>query len=146
MDWSEYFINIAEQIKFKSKDPSTKIGSVIADDDNTIISTGYNSFPRGLNDSVVERGERPEKYNWMVHAELNSILNAARTGVSVKGSTMYITSGLPCTECAKAIINAGIKKVYCKTVCTTQNKEKWEESQKRALIMLEECNVKVILY
>lgn len=146
MKWSEYFLGIAEQIKSKSKDESTQIGAVIVGKDHEILSTGYNSFPRGLDDNRPERQERPLKYFWMVHAEMNSILNAARIGVSVKDSVIYLTSGLPCAECSKGIINSGIKTVYCKKVCTTKNKEKWAESQAISLEMLKECGVEVIFY
>ena len=69
MNWTEYFINIAHQVKLKSKDQKTQIGVVIVGKDNEIVSTGYNSFPRGLNDEVQLRQERPEKYYWFEHAE-----------------------------------------------------------------------------
>ena len=65
MEWTEYFLNIAEQVKRKSKDQSTQIGAVIVGEDKEVLSTGYNSFPRGLDDSLPERQERPEKYFWM---------------------------------------------------------------------------------
>ncbi len=93
MDWTDYFINIAEQVKEKSKDINTKIGTVIVGKDKEILSTGYNSFPRGLNDELDERQERPEKYFWFEHSERNAIYNAARIGVSLKESTAYLTSG-----------------------------------------------------
>ena len=64
MNWDEYFINIAEQVKLKSKDINTQIGVVVVGKDNEIVSTGYNSFPRGINDDIDERQERPEKYFW----------------------------------------------------------------------------------
>jgi dCMP deaminase len=146
MNWTEYFLNIAEQVKLKSKDQSTQIGSVIVGMDNEVLSTGYNSFPRGMDDTLQERQERPEKYFWMEHSERNAIYNAARIGVSLKNSTIYITSGLPCSDCARGIVNSGIKKVYCKKVCTTKNREKWEESQNRTLQMFKECGVEVIYY
>lgn len=146
MDWIKYFLGIAEQIKLKSKDQSTQIGAVIVGKDNEVRSTGYNSFPRGLDDNKAERQERPEKYFWFEHAERNAIYNAARVGIPLDGSTIYLTSGLPCADCARAIINSGIKKVYCKSVCTTKNKEKWAESQDKALQMLKECGVEVIFY
>ena len=123
MNWTEYFLNIAEQVKLKSKDESTQIGAVIVGDDNEILSTGYNSFPRGLNDNKPERQEKPEKYFWFEHAERNAIYNAARVGTPLVNSTIYLTSGLPCCDCARGIINAGIKTVYCKIECTTKNKE-----------------------
>lgn len=146
MKWNEYFLNIAETVKLKSKDESTQIGAVIVGMDNEVLSTGYNSFPRGLDDNLQERQERPEKYFWMVHAELNAILNAARVGTKLKNSTIYITSGVPCVDCAKSIVNAGIKTVYCKRVCTTKNKEKWEDSQKRSVQLLNECGVEIVFY
>jgi dCMP deaminase len=146
MEWTDYFLNIAEQIKLKSKDPSTQIGAIIVGEDNEVISTGYNSFPRGLDDSVPERLISPLKYLYVEHAERNAIYNAARIGVSVKNSTIYLTSGIPCSDCARGIINSGIKTIYCKIICTTKNLEKWKESKKIALEMLMECGVEVIYY
>ena len=146
MNWTEYFLGIAEQVKLKSKDQSTQIGAVIVGEDNEVLSTGYNSFPRGMDDSKEERQERPEKYFWFEHAERNAIYNAARVGTPLKGSTIYLTSGLPCMDCARGIVNSGIKIVWCKTVCTTKNKEKWEESQSKSLQLLNECGVMVNFY
>jgi dCMP deaminase len=146
MNWTEYFLGIAEQVKLKSKDESTQIGAVIVGIDNEILSTGYNSFPRGMDDSKKERQERPEKYFWFEHAERNAIYNAARIGVSLKNSAIYLTSGLPCMDCARGIVNSGIKIVWCKKECTTKNKEKWEESQMKSLQLLNECGVQVFYY
>ena len=146
MNWTEYFLNIAEQVKLKSKDLSTQIGAVIVGIDNEVLSTGYNSFPRGLDDSLPERQERPEKYFWFEHAERNAIYNAARVGIPLKGSSIYLTSGLPCMDCARGIVNSGIKIVYCKQICTTKNKDKWDESQRKSLELLRECDVGVIFY
>ena len=146
MNWTEYFLGIAEQVKLNSKDLSTQIGAVIVGKDNEVLSTGYNSFPRGLDDSLQERQERPEKYFWFEHAERNAIYNAARVGTPLKGSVIYLTSGLPCMDCARGIVNSGITEVYCKSECTTKNKEKWEESQRKSLQLLYECGVKVVFY
>lgn len=146
MNWIEYFLNIAEQVKLKSKDESTQIGAVITGIDNEVLSTGYNSFPRGLDDTKKERQERPEKYFYMVHAEANAIYNAARIGVSLKNSTIYLTSGIPCSNCARAIINSGVKRVYCKEVCTTKNKDKWEKEQEITKIMFEETDIELFYY
>jgi dCMP deaminase len=146
MEWNEYFLGIAEQVKLKSKDKNTQIGAIIVGVDREILSTGYNSFPRGLDDMIEERQERPEKYYFMEHAERNAIYNAARVGTPIKDSSIYITSGVPCMDCARGIINSGIKKVYCKKVCTTTNKEMWDEHQKRSIDMLHECGVDVIFY
>jgi len=146
MNWTDYFLNIAEQVKLKSKDQSTQIGAVIVGVDNEVLSTGYNSFPRGMDDTIQERQERPEKYFWFEHAERNAIYNAARVGTALKGSTIYLTSGLPCMDCARGIVNSGIKIVWCKRICTTKNKEKWEESQLKSMKLLNECGVQVFFY
>ena len=113
MRWVEYFQNLAHQVKLKSKDERTQIGAVIVGEDKEIVSTGYNSFPRGIKDNVKERQERPEKYFWFEHAERNAIYNAARIGVSTKGCTMYLSCGIPCSDCARGIINAGITRIFC---------------------------------
>ena len=146
MEWNEYFITIAEQVKEKSKDINTKIGAVIVGKDKEILTTGYNSFPRGLNDELTERQERPEKYFWFEHAERNAIYNAARIGVSLKESTVYLTSGLPCMDCARGLIQSGVKKIVCKQNCTTKNNDKWLEQQERSLILFSECGVEVEFY
>jgi dCMP deaminase len=145
MNWDEYFINIAEQVKLKSKDKKTKIGVVIVGKDNEIVSTGYNSFARGINDDVEERQERPEKYFWFEHAERNAIYNAARIGVSTLGTTMYMTCGISCADCARAIINSGISKIVLREGKGATN-EKWQESAKRSMMMFAEAGVIVEYY
>ncbi len=91
----------------KSKDPRTKIGAVLVRD-NTVISEGYNGFPRYVLDLEERYLLRELKSNYVIHAENNSILNCARNGISTLGTTLY-TQGTPCKECAKSIIQAGIK-------------------------------------
>jgi len=146
MKWTEYFLNIAETVKEKSKDKRTKIGAVIVGKDNEIVSTGYNSFPRGINDDVEGRQVRPEKYYWFEHAERNAIYNAARIGVSLRDTTMYLTCGVPCSDCARGIISSGIKRIYCKTEDTTRNRQHWDEHAMRSRQMFEESGVEVIFY
>ena len=145
MKWVEYFYKIADQIKEKSKDKRTKIGAVIVGKDKEIVSTGYNSFPRGIEDNRKERQERPEKYYWFEHAERNAIYNAALIGVSTKGCTMYLTCGIPCADCARGIINAGISKVFIMKEGGAQSK-KWEESANRSREMFNEAGVKIEWY
>ena len=145
MSWVEYFLNIANQVKLKSKDRYTQIGVVLVGTDNEIVSTGYNSFPRGIDDNVEARQERPEKYFWFAHAELNSIVNAARIGVSTKDTTMYMTCGIPCCDCARAIINAGVSMIVCNSKDSAKG-ELWYQHKKRAIIMLEEAGVEVVEY
>lgn len=146
MNWIEYFLNIAEVAKSRSKDENTQIGAVIAGKGNEILSTGYNSFPRGINDKHSYRQDRPEKYFWFEHAERNAIYNAARIGVSLVDSSIYITSGVPCCDCARGIISSGITKVYCKKTDTTVNRSLWDEHAVRSLQMFKEAKVEVIYY
>jgi dCMP deaminase len=146
LQWHEYFRNIVHQIKTKSKDRNTQIGAIIVGADNEIVSTGYNSFPRGIDDTLDERQERPEKYYWFVHAEINSIINAARNGVSTKGCTMYMSCGLPCTDCMKSIINAGITTIVCEDNGMGAVGDIWKEHSIRSLQMLKEAGVKIKYY
>ena len=145
MRWVEYFQELAHTIKKKSKDKNTQIGVVIVGKDKEIISTGYNSFPRGINDGVLKRQERPEKYYWFEHAERNAIYNAARIGVSTKGSTMYLSCGVPCADCARAIINAGITRIFVERNDYTKGPH-WADSQERSWMMFDESGVKVCFY
>lgn len=139
-DWKKRMMDMAWHVSSWSKDSSTKVGCVITDKENTIKSLGYNGHPRGLNDEVAERNERPLKYLYVVHAEINAIANATRNGVSLKDSIMYCTF-FPCNECAKAIINSGIKTIV--TYEPDFSKGRWAESFRISLEMLEECGVKI---
>lgn len=146
MNWDDYFINIAKNISLRSKDENTKIGVVIVGKDRQIVSTGYNSFPRGINDGLPDRQSREggEKYYWFSHAETNAIINCALNGVSSKDCIMYMSCGLPCTDCCRNIINAGIKEIWCKEDNFTQ--ERWKTHGERSLQMFEEANVKINYY
>ena len=114
MNWSDYFFEICKSVSLKSKDPSYKVGCVIVGEDNEIKSTGFNGFPSGVQDSmefVPRRYERPEKYVWTEHAERNAIYLASRNGVSLKNCKIYV-NWMPCAECARAIIQSGIREVH----------------------------------
>ena len=145
MGWTDYFRSIAETVSRKSKDDRTQIGAVIVGKDKEIVSTGYNSFPRGINDFKKERQERPEKYFWFEHAERNAIYNAARIGVSTKGCTMYLTCGVPCADCARGIINAGIVRIFVARGGGAKS-QKWIDSAERSMEMFEEAGVSVQWY
>ena len=110
--WDDYFMGVSLLAADRSKDPSTQVGACIVSDDNRILSTGYNGFPQGCSDDDFpwNRDEAlgETKYNFVVHAELNAILNAG--GKSLVGSRIFV-SLFPCHECAKAIIQAGVKEV-----------------------------------
>ena len=111
ISWDEYFMGIAHLSAMRSKDPNTKVGACIVNSENKILSVGYNGFPIGLNDQKFpwnrEGGFKDTKYAYVVHAELNAILNS---NVSLKDAICYVTL-FPCNECAKAIIQSGIKKI-----------------------------------
>ena len=112
ISWDEYFMGIAILASKRSKDPNTQVGACIVSPDNIIISTGYNGMPKGCSDDEFpwdRTGEEIDtKYPFVVHAELNAILNA--NGRDLRGSRLYVAL-FPCNECAKAIIQCGIKEV-----------------------------------
>ena len=112
ISWDEYFMGLAHLSALRSKDPNTQVGACIVDQDHKVVSIGYNGMPRGCSDEDFpwdrEGGFLDTKYAYVVHAELNAILNFR--GGSLEGTTLYV-SLFPCNECAKAIIQAGIKTV-----------------------------------
>jgi dCMP deaminase len=110
MNWDEYFVEMLEVVKIKSKDPNTKVAAIIVGPNNEIRSTGYNGFPRGFNDTDNTKWVKPQKYYFVEHAERNSIYNAARVGTSTENCRIYV-SHFPCVDCARAIIQSGIKEV-----------------------------------
>ena len=112
ISWDEYFMGVALLAAQRSKDPNTQVGACIVDGENKILSTGYNGFPYGCSDDVFpwnrDEAEGETKYQFVVHAELNAILNASEK--NLHGSKVYVAL-FPCNECAKAIIQSGIKEV-----------------------------------
>ena len=150
LNWHSYFIDMIESVKKKSKDRQTQFGCIITGPGHEIRTTGYNSFPRGLDDSVQARYERPEKYFWMVHAEVNAIFNAARMGTTLDGCIAYI-DGLPCGNCAQGIIQVGIKEIVYNqprwvgymAVRDQIGQKTWTDDVKKAYDMLQECGVKI---
>lgn len=143
--WDELFMSMAFLVAMKSKDNNTHIGAVIVGPDNEVRSVGYNSFVRGINDDVSERQEKPEKYFWFEHAERNAIYNATLMGLSLKNCRMY-TNGIPCMDCARGVIQSGIKEVIVHKKWNDGNKLKWKESCAKARDMLIEANVKIRYY
>jgi len=112
LSWDEYFMGVSILSSLRSKDPSTQVGACIVDSDKKIVATGYNGAPRGINDKDFpwsREGDFLEtKYAYVCHAELNAVLNSTRD--NLKNCTMYVAL-FPCNECAKAIIQSGIKKI-----------------------------------
>ena len=136
ISWDEYFMGVAYLASMRSKDPSTTVGACIVNEDNKIISTGYNGSPTGYNDDTMpwerEGNFTNTKYAYVCHAELNAILNYKR---NLTGSKIYVYL-FPCNECAKAIIQAGIKEVIY--AC---DKYKDTDAVKASKKMFDECNV-----
>ena len=136
--WDKRFLNLAKEISTWSKDPSTQVGA-IAVKDRKVLAQGYNGFPRNMKDLEDRYNNREEKYTYIVHAEKNVIYNATYNGVSLKDSTMYVY-GLPvCSECAKGIIQTGVKRVVMLEMIVP---EKWRESFKNTKLMFDEAGVK----
>ena len=135
--WIKRYMQLADQVSVWSKDPSTKVGAVIVGENGQIVSQGYNGFPRGVVDSAERYNNRPLKYKFVVHAEMNAILNALYNGASVKGCSLFVHNLPVCNECAKAIIQSGIKKVFM----DTQINERWQESWNLTKQMFEEAKI-----
>lgn len=140
--WDLRYLKLAREIGSWSKDPSSKIGSVIVGDEGRVLSTGYNGFPRGINDYESRLNDREVKYAYVVHAEMNCIYNASSYGVSLRNTTIYVY-GLPaCSECAKGIIQSGIKRVVY--TASRDIPEHWHESAKTTADMFAEAGVDFI--
>lgn len=140
MKWTSRFLELAATIAQWSKDPSTKVGAIAIDDDcRRIMETGYNGIPRGVMD-ISARMERPDKYKFMCHAEANLVAHAARPILS--GSTVIVTH-YPCCDCAKLLINAGVKRIVCGSGQTNMKPEMFEAARTmfaEAGVEVEEAN------
>jgi dCMP deaminase len=122
--WDNRFMEMAQVISTWSKDPSSQIGAVVVNDERRILATGYNGFPKGIADTEERLNNKEEKYSRIIHAEMNALMNALYSGVSLKDSTLYVY-GLPvCSSCAKCVIQAGVKRVVIPTIKT--NKANWQ--------------------
>lgn len=144
--WHYRFMDLADMISTWSKDPSTKNAAVIVGEDREIRATGYNGLVRGVDDNKPERNERPTKYDFYEHAERNAIYNACLTGTSVKGCVIYVTM-FPCTDCARAIIQSGIKLVVTREVIIdeTSPQNTWRDKLMFSQEMFREAGVEYLL-
>jgi len=139
-DWDDRYLDLAEHFASWSKDPSSKIGAVAVGEHGQILSQGYNGFPRGVEDTLHRWHDK--KIN-VVHAEKNVIYNASLNGVSLNDSTLYVF-GLPvCNECAKAIIQVGIKRVVFRAPPKDNGyiNLKWEKAWSITKAMFREAGV-----
>lgn len=137
--WDEYFLGIAEAVSKRSKDPSTKCGAVIVRPDRTIAATGYNGFPRDIEDKPELLADREEKLKRVIHAEMNAILTAREP---IKGYTLYTYPFLTCERCAVHVIQAGIVRVVAMPPNLEQI-ERWSHSLSLARKLYIEANVEV---
>ena len=146
--WDQHFLNLAVEHARMSKDPSTKVGAVIVGNDKEILSTGFNGFSRGIDDTAERLNDRDMKLRLIVHGEMNAILNAARNGVRVKGNILYLAAtddtgavwgGPPCTRCVVEVIQAGITEVVSRPEKAVPSK--WHEDLKVARVILSEAMV-----
>jgi dCMP deaminase len=133
------FMPLADAVAKFSKDTSTQVGAVVIGPAGEIRSTGWNGAPRGCSADEDHRQERPEKYMWFSHSELNAITNAARVGTPLDGCSMIVTHP-PCMDCARAIVQSGIKKVIWRAGDNAFN-ARWWEHRVRMLALFEECGV-----
>lgn len=151
--WDEWFMKMMYLVATKSKDPRTKIGAVLVKD-KRIIATGYNGICIGVDDYVLERNDRPDKYKWYEHAERNSIFSAASIGIPTFGSTMY-TNGTPCADCTRSVIQSGVKKVivhktyeetFLQAVAEKNSSSQWAGHNDVAHQMLKESGVELVIW
>ena len=140
--WDRRFLRIAEEVRLWSKDPGTKVGCVLVND-RRILSTGYNGFPATISDDLERYIDREYKLSVTVHAEANAILNAAKNGTKVEGSTLYVTFP-PCSQCASAVIQAGVAKVVCPDPALAP--ERWRNNFIAANNLFYEAGVVVLYY
>ena len=140
--WDKRYLALAKEVSTWSKDPSTQVGAVTVGQKKEVLSQGFNGFPRGIEDSDERYSDRPTKYKFVVHAEMNAIYNATYSGVSLDGATLYVY-GLPiCSECAKGIIQVGIKKVVVEKAKELDN---WNESVELSKKMFAEAGVALVI-
>jgi dCMP deaminase len=142
--WYKRYLRLAAEVATWSKDPNTQVGAVVVGSKGQILSQGYNGFPRGISDSNKRLNDRDIKLSLIVHAEMNAIFNASYSGVSLDGSTIFI-HGLPaCSECAKGIIQVGIKRVVVSKQCI-EARPHWNDSWNKSKAMFAEAGVAIFV-
>lgn len=139
--WDRWFLGMADYVSTASKDPSTQTGGVIVRPDKSIVSLGFNGFPRNMEDRSEWLENREEKYNRVVHSELNAILNARQ---DVRGCTLYNWPGRSCSRCAVHVIQAGIVRVVSPYDPASSFNERWKEDQDTAQDYYENAGVEVV--
>jgi len=138
--WDHVFLRLAKEVASWSKDPSTKVGAIAVGPKRNVLAQGYNGFPRGIFDYAERYDDKPTKYMYVVHAEMNVIYNATYNGVSLDGASLYIHGLPPCSECAKGIIQVGIKEIITETAGIPK---KWQDSWEFSKSMFDEVGITV---
>jgi len=137
--WDKRYLSLAREVSTWSKDPSTQCGAVAIGSKGQVLAQGYNGFPRGIEDLKDRYDDKTRKYELVVHAEMNVIYNATYNGVCLNGATLYV-HGLPvCSDCAKGVIQVGIKKVV---MPSQEIPEHWEKSWQKTKEMFNEAGIK----
>ncbi len=140
--WDERYLSLAKEVSTWSKDPSTQVGAITVGSKKEVLSQGFNGFPRNIDDTDERYNDRATKYKLVVHAEMNAIYNATYSGTSLDGATLYVY-GLPiCSECAKGIIQVGIKKVVIKK---SKELDNWNDSVKLSQTIFDEAGIELII-
>jgi dCMP deaminase len=151
--WDKHFLGLASYHSKISKDPSTRVGAVIVKD-KEVLSLGFNGFPTGIADTNERLNDRELKYSLVVHGEMNAILLAARHGVRLEGTTLYVVAtdvvtgsmwgGPPCSRCTVEVIQAGIKKIVSLRIDMAN--ERWGKSMEKSLALLKEAGIEYVEY
>lgn len=140
--WDLRFLKMAAEISTWSKDPSTKVGAVIVDQERHVVSTGYNGFPKGVKDSLALYEDRKEKYPRIIHGDMNALLRAR---CDLRGHTMFLWPMMPCQACAIHIIQVGITRVVAPTF-TVERAARWEELSSVTVKLFREAGVELTLH
>ena len=139
--WDKRYMELAKQVGTWSKDPSKQIGAIAIGSKGQVLAQGYNGFPRGIDDNESWLNTKETKYKYVVHAEMNLIYNATFNGISLNGSTVYV-SGLPvCSECAKGLIQVGVKQIVMSKDSLEGADEKWLDSFELTIALLNEAGI-----
>jgi dCMP deaminase len=140
--WDRRFLRIAHEVLTWSKDPGTKVGCVLVKD-KRIIATGYNGFPANLSDALPRYNDREYKLAITIHAEKNALFNAAKNGANTEGCSAYVTFP-PCSQCAAALIQAGVKLVFCPNPKSAP--ERWQKTLTTGSDILTEAGVRTLYF
>lgn len=145
--WIHYFFEMADVCRSKSKDPNTQVSAIITSTDNEIISMGYNGFPSGFSgDHNCSLWEKPNKYDYVVHAEQNALSFCAKMGHKSVGARIYITPLDPCFNCTKSIIQSGISDVFVKLKESSLNRNDYKDNHEKIVKLLNECKINYFMF